>query len=105
MTRKVCLLAIANDFLPILASRLPKDVWVAGKQEWFDRAITTVRMEGSGLPDWCAEPAFGQKYAWGAVIVGGDGVTRILPAQPVQAQPQAKSDFQRIQDSFFNNPN
>jgi hypothetical protein len=100
MTRRVCLVAVANDFLPIFLERLPKDVAVNGKLDFFDRAITTVRIEGPGLPEWCSEPSNGGKYVIAEPIIGGDGIMRIIKQD--NEWENAKANFERIIEQYGN---
>ena len=100
MPRRVCLMAVANSFLPTVLENLPGGVVVMGRQEHFDRAVTNLRLEGDGLPEWCNEPPHGAPYAWAAAIFGGDGILRICPVQQSVPPiiPPGKSMFERIQE-------
>ena len=94
MTRRVCLVAVANDFLPTVLQRMPAGVVCTARQELFDRGITTIRLEGPGLPEWCNEPANGAAFALAATLFGGDGIMRFAPVDP--ATP--KTFYERIQE-------
>lgn len=102
MSRRVCLMAVANGFIPSVVANLPPNVAVAARQEHFDRAITNLRLEGDGLPEWCDEPAHGEPYAWAAAIFGGDGILRICPVHPIEPPflPPGKSMFERLQEQY-----
>ena len=79
MSRRVALAAIANDVLPTIIARLPANVTVTAKVECFDKAITTIRLEGDGLPDWCAEQPHGAPYVYVGVSISNDGNMRMWP--------------------------
>ena len=102
MNRKFCLVAVANDFLHTLVNRLPQGVFVTGQQEDFGKAVTILRLGGPALPDWCQEPPHGGPFAWGAAIIGGDGVLRIVPAggQQQAERPGGWFNFERILEEY-----
>jgi len=96
-------MAVANDFLPTVLQRLPKDVVLLGHQDCFDAPITVLKLCGDGLPEWCEEPKHGEHYRWAAGIFGGDGVMRFAPAQVmVPVQKMNGSGFERIVEQYGN---
>ena len=99
MTRRVCLMACANDFLPTLLAQLPHGVGVVDWKEMFDIAARQLKLVGPGLPDWCEEPKNGGPYVWAAAIIGGDGIMRICPAQPIPQPDPQPTFYERIIES------
>ena len=94
MIRRVCLLLVSNDvlstFLAALPSVMPPGVSLSGQQEVFDRAVTILRFEGPGLPDWCEEPPHGGAYAIAMAHIGQARLTflrRNDPTTQSQAPP------------------
>ena len=102
MTRRICLVSVANDFLDTFLLRLPPDVSVSSSIEQFDRASTIVRLEGNGLPEWCEEPSCGGQYAIALMLIGGDGKVRFVPAGHCKTEGQ--SVHERIVEEY-SNPN
>lgn len=98
MARRVCLMAVANDFLEQILARMPSAYTITGRQECFDRAVTVLRLEGAALPDWCDEPAHGGSYVWAAAAIGGDGVLRLVNAG--YANVTGAGIHQRIQEDY-----
>ena len=97
--RRVCLTVVANDFVPLLVARLPNTVVVTAKTEAFDKAVSVLRLEGPGLPEWCNEPPFGGEFAKGAAIITGDSVLRLFPA-PQDQPEQIKSFYERVLENY-----
>lgn len=97
--RRICLIAVANDFLPTLLPRLPQGMSVTAQRECFDKAQTILRIEGDCLPEWCNEPPHGGPFAWGAAIFGGDGLLRILPVSATIVPPPA-SMYERLNEQY-----
>lgn len=100
MKRRVCMMMVANEVLPTILERLPAGVEMTAKQEWFDRAATTILLEGPGLPEWCEEPAQGGLYAWSAMIVSNDGVMRFVQASPVYVFTKPKTIQQQLLEQY-----
>lgn len=98
MTRRICLISVANDVLDAVLERLPEGVVLTHRIEAFDRPVSTVRLEGPGLPDWCDVHPDGAIYAWGQAILFGDGSLGILPSPPAPMQPA--SPYQRILEQY-----
>lgn len=98
MNRRVCLMAVANDFLEQILARMPSYYNITGRQECFDRAVTVLRIEGAALPEWCDEPPHGGSYAWAAAAIGGDGILRLVNAG--HANATGVSINQRIQEDY-----
>jgi hypothetical protein len=95
----VCLAALNNDLIFAVATRLPPSIRITGNRECFDRAVTILRLEGDGLPEWCQEPAGGGSFAWAAVFLGADGILRFFPA-PATAPSSTLHD--RIGQNYLN---
>ena len=93
---RICLVTVANDFLPLLIERLPPSVHIAGSRPMFDRAAVVLRLEGDGLPGWCNEPSNGGEYSWAMVNIAADDRLNVLPLT------LNKSVRQRIEEGFTN---
>jgi hypothetical protein len=101
MTRRVCLIAVANDILPNLLPILPKGVLLVGQKPCFDRSVTILRLEGDGLPEWCEEPSNGGIYEWASITVYMDGRVEWHHATPIQPVSSTTS-WERIQEQSVN---
>jgi len=87
--------------LQVVVSKLPTGVIVTAKIEMFDRDTTNIRLEGAGLPDWCEAPPIGEQFKIGLVLVGGDGLLRLVPFTP----PKPPDGMYERVNRDFTNPN
>jgi hypothetical protein len=92
MARKICLIPVANDFVPAIRALLPGSIIIAGAQEQFDRAVTILRLEGDGLPEWCVEPAHGGLIARAAVFMLPGGEIRFDKIQATPPPPTSQHE-------------
>lgn len=79
MARRVCLVKVANDFLDRFVALLPQGVQIAARAEQFAAASTILRLEGPGLPPWCAEPPDGGPYQHANVALALNGTVLFYP--------------------------
>lgn len=86
--RKVCIITVANGFLPVWSALLPPNIEIKQSIESFGLALTVVRLEGPGLPDWCTEPKTAAPYVWATAFIGPDGVMQFFPSPALGSNPQ-----------------
>ena len=96
--RKVCMMAVANDLIQTLVARMPQDVWVSGKAECFDRAVTVIRLEGPGLPGWCGEPLNGGTFPYAIAEISTGGAVKFLQSPT----PSSHTFYERLVENFAN---
>lgn len=81
MARRICIVAVANNCVPLVKSRLPVGIWIARSEECFERAVMKLRLEGPGLPGWCEEPPNGAIFATAELSLD-DGGCYLNPVPP-----------------------
>lgn len=78
MTRRVVIVDIVIDLLPLIVDRLPSGVSLAAKRDHFGRPWTEARFEGDGLPAWCDAPLFATEFTKAVACVASDGITYFI---------------------------
>jgi hypothetical protein len=97
MSRRQCLVSISRRYEPVFVGLL-QNVSVVAREEVINAPIVILRLEGPGLPDWCAEPPYGQCYPWASTLVVNDGVVRFIRQVPPETQPAPKQSPPPIDD-------
>ena len=79
MSRRIVIVPMASDMLPLVVARMPAGVALTGQWELFDKPWSEARFEGEGLPPWAELPMFSTNFPRATVCVAGDGNVYFLP--------------------------
>lgn len=100
MTRRICLVTVANDILGSIAERLPENIQIAAVRECFDRSCAVLRLTGLGLPEWCNEPPHGGQFATAMITYTEDGGIQFT--RGAIHVPHVLSRYEMLMDMFDN---